>query len=118
MKSDTDLERAASWRARDRISHAVHGLPAGVVDGPDGAAPTACREMMEGLEEFERLCTRLGLDDHINFIEGCRWHFEHSSHYRGRRAHLGGYDDDTRDRNGPVRVADPPAPPRWLHRPD
>ena len=70
MTSDTDLERAASWRARDRISYAVHGLPAGVVDGPDGAAPTACREMMEGLEEFERLRTRLGLDDHINLHRG------------------------------------------------
>ena len=72
--------------------------------------------MTEALEEFERLCTRLGLDDHSEFIDGCRWHFEHVPHYLSRRRHLGDYEEYTRDCNGPVRVASRPPPPRWLHR--
>lgn len=116
MKADTNRDREAYWRARGWMTYAVHELPAGVLDGPDAATPDVCREMIEGLEEFERLCTRLGLDDHGAFIEGCRWHFEHYPHYLGRQSHLDGYDRYIQDRKGPTRVAEPPPPPRWLNR--
>lgn len=113
MRAETERDRAAYWKARDWLSYAVHELPAGVLDGPMGASAEACAEMLEGLEEFQGLCSRLGLDDHAEFIEGCRWHFEHYPHYLGRRRHFTNYEDYTIDRKGPVRVADPPPPPRW-----
>ena len=37
--------------------------------------------MLTGLQEFASVCVRLGVDDHAEFIEGCRWHFEHYPHY-------------------------------------
>lgn len=116
MRAETDRDRVAYWHARDWLTYSVHELPTGVLDGPHGASSEACSEMLAGLEEFQALCTRLGLDDHIAFIEGCRWHFEHYAHYLGRRRHFADYETYTEDRNGPRRVANPPDPPWWLHR--
>ena len=72
--------------------------------------------MLAELEEFDRLCTRLNLEDHRGFIEGCRWHFEHYSHYLARRRLFVDYESYITGRSGPPRVSDPPAPPRWLQR--
>jgi hypothetical protein len=71
--------------------------------------------MLDGLDEFSRVCDRLGLDDHQEFIDGCRWHFEHYSHYLGRRRHFVDYATYVRDRHGPARVSPPPAPD-WQRR--
>ena len=73
--------------ARDWILYAVHELPAGVLWGPDGANADQCAEMLEGLEDFAKHCRRLGLTDHEQFIEQCRWHFDHYPHSLGRRRH-------------------------------
>ena len=116
VKAETDDVRLAYWRARDWLTYAVHELPAGVLDGPDGATPAACQELMEGLDRFAALCEDAGLHDHADFIAGCRWHFEHYPHYLGRRRHFADYETYTRDRQGPPRVAEPPPPPRWLRR--
>lgn len=114
MAEEADRDRVDYWAARAWMSSAVHELPAGVLDGHDGATESGCRAMLNELEQFDRLCRRLGLEDHQDFIEGCRWHFEHYGHYLSRRRHFVDYETYTRDRNGPLRVSDPPAPPRWL----
>jgi hypothetical protein len=108
MDQQARYERDRRW-----LEYAVHELPAGVLWGPDGATPEQCAEMREGLEEFARLCAHLGLDDHDDFIEGCRWHFDHYPHFLGRRQHFVDYPTYVRDRHGPLSV---PAPsiPRWL----
>jgi hypothetical protein len=117
MNAETDRDRAQYWRDRDWLTSAVHELPTGLPNGSVGATASQCRDMMNGLEEFDRLCARLGLDDHFAFIEGCRWHFEHYPHYLGRRTHFADYEAYTRDRHGPRQVVDPPLPPRRFHRP-
>lgn len=111
-----DDDRAAYWRERDWLTSAVHELPSGVLDGAGGASIAACAEMLDGLDVFAQRCERLGLNDHREFIEGCRWHFDHYGHYLGRRRHLADYETYVRDRRGPLRVPDPPAPPRNLSR--
>lgn len=103
---------------RDRYAHglnwlwgAVHELPAGVLWGAKSATRDQCAEMMTGLQEFEIVCARLGLDeDHGRFIEECRWHFEHYPHYMQRRRHFVDYATYVRDRNGPLTVRLPTRP--------
>jgi hypothetical protein len=102
--------RDLSW-----LQYVVHELPAGILFGANGASPDECRELMEGLDEFARLCLRLQLTDHAEFIENCRWHFEHYPHYLGRRRHFHDYESYIRDRHGPLVVTMPPSPP-WLAR--
>lgn len=85
------------------LRYAVHELPAGILDGPDGATAKQCAELMETVNEFERLCRGLG-HNHDAFIKGCRWHFEHYAHYLGRRRHFGSYQQYVQDRGGPLRV--------------
>jgi hypothetical protein len=114
--AETDRDRARYWHDRDWLTAALHELPSGVLDGTDGASASACHEMLAGLEEFARLCTRLGLDDHQEFIRGCRWHLERYPHYLSRRRHFANYESYTRDRKGPLTVAAPPSPPPWLVR--
>jgi hypothetical protein len=70
--------------------------------------------MRDGLDEFAGVCDRLGLDDHAEFIDGCRWHFEHYPHYLGRRHHFVDYATYIRDRHGPLHVS--PPGPAWLDR--
>lgn len=91
---------------------AVHELPAGVLWGANGASRDQCAEMMTGLEEFEGICARLELEDHADFIEGCRWHFDHYPHYLERRRHFTDYATYVRDRGGPLTVPLPPSRPR------
>lgn len=85
------------------LRYAVHELPAGVLDGPDGATVKQCAELMEALNEFERLCGQLG-HNHNALIEGCRWHFEHYAHYLGRRRHFADYQQYVERRGGSLRV--------------
>lgn len=65
-------DRTAYWRARDRLTYAMHELPAGVLDGAEGASADGCAEMLRGLEACEQSCGRLGLDDHRAFVDACR----------------------------------------------
>ena len=97
------------------LEGAVHELPAGLLWGANGATPEQCSEMLDGLDEFACVCDRLGLDDHKEFIDGCRWHFEHYPHYLGRRRHFVDYATYIRDRRGPVDVSLPPTP-EWIRR--
>lgn len=113
MTHVTDDDRAGYRRARDWIDYAVHELPSGVLWGPDGATPAQCAEMLSELDEFAQVCARLGLDDHTEYIEACRWHFDHYPHYLDRRRHFVDYATYILDRRGPLRVPVPPAP-RWL----
>ncbi|GAA1404508.1 hypothetical protein ACFQZ4_28760 [Catellatospora coxensis] len=108
-------DRARYARDRDWIAYALHELPAGVLWGADGATPAQCAEMLDGLDEFADVCRRLGLNDHTEFIEECRWHFEHYPHFLGRRRHFVDYATYIRDRHGPARV-EPPPPPGWSRR--
>jgi hypothetical protein len=117
VRAETDRDRVRYWRDRDWLTYAVHELPVGILGGPHAATAAECHEMLAGLEDFSRLCARLGLNDHQDFIEGCRWHLEHYPHYLSRRRHFADYEKYTRDRRGPLRVVDPPPPPRWLGRP-
>jgi len=106
-------DRARYGRDRQWLEYAVHELPAGVLWGPDGATPDQCAEMLDGLDEFARICGRLGLDDHSTFIDGCCWHFDHYPHFLGRRRHFDDYFTYVRDRHGPERIPSPPRP-NWL----
>ena len=108
-------DRDRYGRDRRWLDDAVHELPAGVLWGANGATPEQCSEMLDGLGEFAGVCDRLGLDDHKEFIDGCRWHFEHYPHYLGRRRHFVDYPTYIRDRHGPVRVSLPPTP-EWIRR--
>lgn len=98
---------AVNW-----LSGALHELPAGVLWGPNGATAADCQEMLDGLEEYAHLCARLRLDDdqHREFIEQCRWHFEHYPSYLGRRRHFANYEQYVTERHGPLRVANPVRP--------
>ena len=111
MHAETDRDREAYRHAMAWLTEAVHELPAGVLDGADSATPEACEEMLVELEEFRTLCLRLGLEDHRDFLEQCRWHFEHYAHYLNRQRHFTSYETYIVDRAGPVRVVPPPAPP-------
>jgi hypothetical protein len=107
-QQSTDRDRYD--RGRHWLANAVHELPAGVLWGVNGATSEQYAEMLDGLDEFARVCDRLGLDDHKEFIDGCRWHFEHYPHYLGRRRHFVDYIAYIRDRHGPVDVLLPPPP--------
>jgi len=114
MREDSDHDREAYRHAMGWLTDAVHELPAGVLDGADGATAEACEEMLVELEEFRSLCLRLGLEDHLNFIEQCRWHFEHYPHYLSRSRHIASYEVYVVDRAGPLQVDPPPTPPAWV----
>lgn len=114
MSVSNEHDRAEYWRGLSWLTYAVHELPIGVLGGVDGATVRQCAEMLQGLEDFEKVCRRLGLDDHSEFIEACRWHFEHYPHYLGRRRHFVNYETYTKDRGGPLTVPEPPPPPRSL----
>jgi hypothetical protein len=86
----------------------VHELPAGVLGGPNSATPEECAELMEGLNEFESLCKVVGSES-VEFIEQCRWHFEHYPHYLSRHRHFKGYESYIVPRNGPLKVTARPA---------
>lgn len=100
--------------SRNWLNGALHELPAGVLWGADGATPGECAEMMEGLEEFARQCERLGLEDHRDYIERCRWHFDHYPHYLSRRRHFTDYATYVQARKGPLRATPPPVPNNML----
>ena len=85
------------------LHYAVHELPAGVLFGSDGANHKQCNELMADLNEFEQLCLELALPQ-PEFIEACRWHFDHYPHYLGRRRHFESYAQYTIDRSGPINV--------------
>lgn len=108
---------ADEWRAyrqaRESALYAVHELPSGVLWGTDGATPAECGEMLRGLDDFAFLCGRLQLTDHEEFIEQCRWHFNHYPHFLGRRRHFVDYATYVADRAGPMTVAAPPMPRRF-----
>jgi hypothetical protein len=108
-------DRDAYRRSRKWIDYAVHELPSGVLWGPDAATPAQCVEMLTDLDAFAGVCHRLGLDDHTEFMEACRWHFDHYPHYLERRRHFVDYATYIRDRGGPLRVSSPPGPD-WLRR--
>lgn len=95
---------------RNWIDTAVHELPSGVLWGANSATAEECAEMLDGLEEFAALCRRLSLLDHSDYVEGCRWHFEHYPHYLGRRRHFANYESYVRTRHGPLHLAAPPRP--------
>lgn len=82
------------------LNYAVHELPAGVLFGPDGANPQQCDELMADLNEFEKLCIELELP-HTEFVEACRWHFDHYPHFLSRRRHFASYAQYIADRGGP-----------------
>ncbi|MCF0093924.1 hypothetical protein [Micromonospora sp. MH99] len=108
-----DIDQARYRHDRQWLDYAVHELPAGVLYGPDGATSGQCAEMLVALNEFAGVCARLWLDDHAEFIEACRWHFDHYPHYLGRRRHFRDYATYIRDRHGPLRIPSP-ACPDWL----
>ncbi|SNY06286.1 hypothetical protein [Paractinoplanes atraurantiacus] len=106
----TEADRERYHDGRKWLDYSVHELPAGVLWGADGATPVQCAEMLDGLDEFALVCARLGLDDHSEFIDACRWHFDHYPHYLSRRRHFSDYATYIRDRRGPLRVPPPPSP--------
>lgn len=116
MTTDQESDKIRYRRDLGWLIGAVHELPAGVLWGANGATPEQCAEMLEGLEEFARLVDRLDLSGHAEFIEACRWHFEHYPHYLGRRRHFADYATYVRDRHGPLTVQLPPPAPRWLQQ--
>ena len=85
------------------LLYAVHELPAGVLFGANGATEKECKELMDALLEFERLATELGRSN-SQFIEDCRWHFEHYPHYLGRSRHFASYRQYIEGRGGPLTV--------------
>jgi hypothetical protein len=87
------------------VRDAVHELPAGVLWGPNGATDQECKELLEAVVELGKVCAELGRD-HADFLEDCRWHLEHYSHYLGRQRHFHSYEQYVRDRKGPERVRD------------
>lgn len=105
-----DADRARYRRDRAWLDYAFHELPSGVLWGHNGATPAQCAQMLEGLDDFAGVCARLGLEDHVEFIEACRWHLDHYPHYLERRRHFRDYATYVRDRRGPLRVPPPPIP--------
>jgi hypothetical protein len=57
----TEVDQARYRHHRDWLDQAVHELPAGVLWGVDGATPAQCAEMLDDLDDFARVCARLGL---------------------------------------------------------
>lgn len=69
-----DVDQARYRYDRQWLDQAIHELPARVLWGANGATPSQCADMLDGLENFANVCARLGLEDHSEFIEACRWH--------------------------------------------
>ena len=87
------------------LRDAVHELPAGVLWGSNGATEQECKELLEGVVELGKVCSELGRDQ-TDFLEDCRWHFEHYPHYLERQRHFLSYEQYILDRKGPQRVRD------------
>lgn len=97
-------ERKARYeKLLDALEYVVHELPAGVLFGADGASPKQCAELMADLNDFEKLCVELERPQ-AEFIEACRWHFDHYPHFLGRRGHFTSYAQYIFDRDGPMAV--------------
>src|SRR5262245_5739018 len=101
MSNQEDVRRYEELR--QWLDYAVHELPAGVLYGANSATQKQCAEWTADLNEFERLCARLG-KEHQAFVDDCRWHLEHYEHYLGRRRHFESYEQYIRQRGGPLRV--------------
>jgi hypothetical protein len=62
-----------------------------------------CAHLMENLRRFEELSSLVGCAM-ADFIEDCRWHFEHYLRYLSRSRHFQGYEDYIARRDGRLHV--------------
>jgi hypothetical protein len=99
----TKEQRVEFERLLEVLRYSIHELPAGVLGGPDAATPKQCAHLMEDLRRFEEL-GKLVAREMTEFVEDCRWHFEHYPHYLSRSRHFQGYGDYIARREGPLRV--------------
>jgi hypothetical protein len=104
MDTTTSKERKVRYeKLLDGLEYVVHELPAGVLFGADGASSKQCAELMADLNEFEKLCIELDRPQ-AEFIEACRWHFDHYPHFLGRRRHFANYAEYISGRGGPIEM--------------
>lgn len=60
-----------------RLCFSLHELPAGILYGMDGATPEQCQALESELDELCRLVEADGrLDDYLELIKKCRFHFQ------------------------------------------
>lgn len=79
---------------RDRFRYALHELPAGVLYGYDGATPEQCDELMDELQDYERLCAEIGAEDSDTGL------------MQDSRFHILAYKDFIKNRNSQDSFAD------------
>jgi hypothetical protein len=93
----------------DRLRHALHELPAGVLYGMDGATPDQCLELERELDEFVALAADAGPGlDYSGLIQDGRAHFRAYREFLLSPGPNGSYQEYLASR-GPR--SGPPSPP-------
>ncbi len=81
-------------RLGDRLGHALHELPSGVIWGMNGATPEQCRELEAILDQFEELVALDGrTGEFSDFMSSCRFHFRSYAAYRSESDRQRSYAD-------------------------
>lgn len=78
----------------DYLKYTLHELPAGVLDGANGATPEKCAELLDYLDAFTRLLgPGLAQDQYAELIARCRFHFREYAEYLNNREEYINYSD-------------------------
>jgi hypothetical protein len=93
LEHDSNDRRARNRLVRIReegFRNALHELPAGVLDGHNGADANGCEELLEDLVAFEKLASPV-TPQQLVFIGFCREHFLGYKDYLENRGKYPGY---------------------------
>jgi hypothetical protein len=60
--NDIDLLKPLEAHISNYIDYSLHELPSGVLYGTNGATIEQCDELLEDIEEYKCICTKLSID--------------------------------------------------------
>jgi hypothetical protein len=73
--NDVTARRALVREQEYVLDYAIHEVPAGVLDGTDGATVEGCTQLLEMLADFKRNVEILGVQDElVDLIDACDLH--------------------------------------------
>lgn len=74
--------------------YSLHELPAGVLDGMNGATSEACRIYEKEVQEFEELLQKRDLSEKYDeLVQDCKFHYKNYRIYLENKAHYKSYED-------------------------
>lgn len=89
---DKELLEIYETDLRNYLQHTIHEIPLGVLYGMDGANASECNELLELLNQYEKICKRLSLN-RTDLIEECAFHFRNYTIYLQRANEFKNYED-------------------------